>query len=148
MKCAYPTCVGTVTELLCSLHGKLCSHCGIPCDHTNVEKRCRRCDARLRGLKCAGCGSPWVYLIFYEDEKWRCKPCVSQIIEAHGWEDSEEQVKEWLLTAEEKYKLDMVAHHEKQAQIAEQVQKATSRKKGKQEEGLFVLEDAKKKRAK
>lgn len=148
MKCAYPNCHGVVENLECALHGRICSHCGHPCDHIHPEKRCHRCHARSLGAKCATCGSPWIYLTFFEDDLWRCKPCVSTIIDDRGWEDKPEDVKNWLATSEEKYRLDMEAHHEKQAKLAEQVEKATSRKKNKQEEGLFVLEDPKKKKRK
>ena len=145
MRCAYPMCRGIVRDNLCDVHGDICSQCGVPC---SPKKMCHRCTSRANGKKCAGCGSPWIYLPYYVDGLWRCKPCVSAIIRDNDFEDTAEQVERDLRTTHEKYLSEEAQHKEKQEAIAVQVKKATIRRRSipKQDEELFTLETKKKRK--
>lgn len=146
--CAYPKCSGFTEGDTCTIHGKICSHCGVPCEHTGADRHCNRCDARTHGAKCEGCGSPWIYITYYLDKKWRCKPCVRALIRENDWEETEEEAKAKVRQAAEQYTVAQQERKLKKDALADQVDKQTKRryKNDKQDETLFVLQDPKKKR--
>lgn len=147
--CQLKGCAGITTGLRCTDHGQLCSECKMPTAGTRPDGKCVLCGARADGVKCGGCGSPWVVLRYHEDRKWRCRPCVSAIIAENGWHDDFAEISEGMKTTDERLRSEAVENAAKQEKLAEQVKKATARKtKPKQEEGLFVLEDPKKKKRK
>lgn len=147
-KCQMPHCDGITTGLRCTDHGQLCTECKMPTYGSRKDGKCSVCGARADGEKCGGCGSPWIYMPYYLDKKWRCRPCVSAIIDENGWLNDMDALVEGMKTADERARTEAAENEAKQEKIAAQVKKATARKtKPKQEEGLFVLEDKKKKRS-
>lgn len=147
MNCSYPKCDGAVVDLVCDKHGQICSHCGEPSAHTRPDRLCRKCGGRADGEKCYTCGSPWIYLTYYRDGKWRCKPCVSNIIEDEGFLDSKKAIQK-MKDDHQQRTVREKEHQEKRDELAKRVDKTAKRgySLAKQEESLFVLEKPKKKR--
>jgi hypothetical protein len=145
MKCQGPYCGGETLGLRCSDHGTLCSECGFPTSHIRADKRCGRCGGRQDGVKCASCESPWIYLPYYEDGKWRCRMCVSQIIAENDWMDEEQGLKDRLKEQEEERKKKEQEALKEREEIEERLSRLRKRgsQKHKQNEGLFDSEDPK-----
>lgn len=145
MKCAAPYCQGLTHENKCSDHGTLCIECLLPT--AAPGGLCYKCLARRAGEKCAECGSPWIYITYYLDSKWRCRPCCLNIIADNGWDETEEAVRERMKKAEEDYQAAAAARREevdRQREIQEKIARKT--RKPKQEESLFGDEKKKKKK--
>lgn len=144
MKCGAPFCGGLVSDLNCSAHGKLCVECLLPTAMS--DDLCHKCMARKEGKKCAECGSPWIYITYYLDSEWRCRPCCLNIIAENGWEETPEAVLERVKKAEEDYQAAAAARREevdRQREIQEKIARKT--RKPKQEESLFGDEKKRKK---
>lgn len=144
MKCGAPFCEGLTHEQRCSDHGKLCIECLLPTALSDAL--CHKCLARRNGEKCAECGSPWIYITYYLDGNWRCRPCCMNIITENGWDETVEVVLERVKKAEEDYQAAIAARSEdldRQREIQEKIAKKT--RKPKQEESLFGDEKKKKK---
>lgn len=81
MKCNY--CVEEIENFVCPTHGTVCAEClGICGKH---ESLCFRCEARHQGKVCVRCGSPWIYMITWE-ERHLCKVCVYREIDENGYD--------------------------------------------------------------
>lgn len=148
MNCVVVGCDGLVNDLKCSAHGELCSECQIPTMHIRPDKKCGRCGARANGEVCADCTSPWVYLRYYEDGRWRCRMCTINLIDRLGFEESASEIAARF--AEMQARIDREREEREAAARAatEEAKAARIRRRTKveQEENLFTLGDAKKKR--
>lgn len=137
MNCAYPHCRGLTSSLVCSDHGEICEDCGIPTSHHREDKLCPRCGARADGIKCADCGSPWVYITYYLDGNWRCRNRSSRIIHENGWDQTPEEVAAMLKELNDKRSAAKKEQEEKiEAQRAIQ-EKMKKTRKPKQSEALW-----------
>lgn len=136
MKCSAPFCKGISFELHCTEHGEMCSECGIPTYHHRSDKRCAMCGARADGEVCV-CTSPWVYMPFYEDDKWRCRSCVLTLIRDRGWDEDVPQLLAAMKDLEEQRKTQEATkevERDKEREIQGRMKKA---RKQRQDENLF-----------
>lgn len=148
IRCEYTNCQGvTTSDYRCTDHGELCSECLVPSIHQRPDKKCVSCAARAEGAVCAGCGSPWICLTYFEDQKWRCRVCVSTLIMDNGWDETPEEIMARLKAAEEKFQQEKAEKAARHAAFLQQDTMARTRKTNKdQEEALFTLQDKKKRK--
>ena len=117
---------------------------------SRADRRCGRCGARADGEQCADCTSPWVYMRFWEDHKWRCRLCALNIAKRLGYEESAEEVQARILAFREEAAAAQAAREEaNRKQLADaKAARIRKRTKAEQDENLFTLEDNRKKKRK
>lgn len=131
MNCSVPQCKGITTNGVCSAHGRTCDECGGIALSTGL---CFRCQSRADGVKCSTCGSPWVYISAYPDDRPLCRVCMLNLIQADGLNKGmEEWVASWR-AEEAAQKARQEKSDEESKKIAEMDRKIKSRRKPKTED--------------
>lgn len=106
---------------------ELCPECERP--KFGKGETCWRCAARLAGEKCSVCGSPWIWITAWPDDKLLCRVCMMAKIKKEGLNDGyAEYVASW------KRKAKVIKTSEEDAKILEMQRKLKTRKKPKTEE--------------
>lgn len=110
---------------------EVCTECDRVC---YTGKICWRCEARLAGKKCSTCGSPWIWITVYPDDRYLCRVCMITLINEKGYNKGwDEYVRKWQ-TSEKERKAKVVKTTEEDAKILEMQRKLNMRKKPKTEE--------------
>lgn len=140
MKCEVPMCRALVSGHHCTDHGWLCEECGMP-RYPESRKLCFRCDAKSQGILCADCTSPWVYLPSFDDDKWRCRSCISTRINDKGLDLIGPAAVEWLKAKDEEHQKILEERKKRNEEIAEVVKAKRQKKKPEQSEALFKKDE-------